>query len=259
MTESVSFGRAADYYDRTRAVPDEVMARLVPELTTRLPAAEACLEVGVGTGRIAIPLVEAGVRIVGVDISAEMLGKLRAKRAGAWPQLAIADATRLPFRDATFGSAIVSHVLHLVPAWRRAVAEMVRVVRPGGVLAASRGGGGEGWHHAVRRHFFVEAGDPSWPPGMDDIKELDIEMEKIGAQTIPFPEMLSEDSSSIDELLEACEAGIWAACWSLDEATRRRAAAATRKWAAQEFGDPQARRPTVNGSVWRTYRLAQQR
>jgi ubiquinone/menaquinone biosynthesis C-methylase UbiE len=232
------------------------MTRLLDALIGVLPAGETCLEVGVGTGRIALPLVEEGVRVVGVDISAEMLRKLVAARLGGWPQVAIADATRLPFADATFGSAIASHVLHLIPRWRSAVAEMLRVVRPGGVLVASRGSHlTGGWRDRVSRRFFYEAGDPPWPPGLDRIEELDVEMSALGARVEPFPDLMSEQTSSIEEMISALEDGVWAACWSLDEATRRRAAAATRQWARSTFGDLGAGRVAPTGSVWRAYGL----
>ena len=253
---SVSFDRAAGYYDRTRAQPDDVMARLLEALAAILPRDPPCLEIGVGTGRIAIPLYETGVKVVGADISLEMLRKLAAKRVGDGPEMTMADATHLPFADATFGSAIASHVLHLIPDWRDAVRELVRVIRPGGILAASRGSHLKGgWRDEVSARFFREAGDPPWPPGMDDIAELDAEMAAIGAEREPFPDLLKEEAMSIDELLQTMTDGVWAACWALDHPTRKRAAAATRDWAIHEYGDLSVARPLVAGSVWRAYRL----
>ena len=96
------------------------------------------LEIGIGTGRVALPLVAAGQRLVGVDLSFAMLAKLREK-SPTEPPLVQADATLLPFRDGTFGGAVVAHVLHLVSDWRVVVAELRRVVHPGGVLLVTRG------------------------------------------------------------------------------------------------------------------------
>jgi SAM-dependent methyltransferase len=255
LTESISFDRAADYYDRTRS-SDEVLTRVIPALTDLLPAGEPCLEIGIGTGRIALPLVEAGAQVVGVDVSIEMLRRLIAKRPGRGPHVAIANATRLPFADATFGGAIAAHVLHLIPGWRDAVRETVRVVRPGGVFAASRGSHLKGgWRDRVSAHFFAEAGNPAWPPGMDRIDELDVEMASIGARSEKVPGAGAEDLVSIEQLVQTMEAGVWAACWSVDETTRHRAAAATRRWAVGEFGDLTTPRPTPAGSDWRAYRL----
>ena len=253
---SISFDRAAGYYDETRAFPDHIMARLIPMLATQLPANELCLEIGIGTGRIALPLIAADVRIVGIDISVEMLRRLREKAGDGAPSLAIADATRLPFADSTFGSAVAAHVLHLVSGWTRAVDELVRVVRPGGVVVASRGGTARtGWQHAVRRAFFAEAGNPAWPPGMDNIGQLDVEMAARGATLIEMPELINEHEVSINSVISNLEAGTWSACWTLDEATRRRAGAAAREWAERELGDLDAPRPATSGSVWRGYKL----
>ena len=234
------------------------MARLVPLLVDEVPADRRCLEIGIGTGRIALPLVDAGIDVVGVDISTEMLRKLIAKRTKRPPEVAIADATHLPFVDGTFGSAIASHVLHLIPDWKTALLELGRVVMPGGVLLASRGAESEAeWTHRVRRHFFVEAGDPPWPPGMDTIDELDGEMRKLGARVRRLSDIVAERSTSVNELISALEAGIWSACWTIDEATRRQAAAATRDWAAYEFSDLDQPQPTLSRSVWGAYRLAE--
>lgn len=252
---SVSFDRAAEYYDRTRSA-DEVLTRVIPALRELVPADEPCLEIGIGTGRIALPLVEAGTQVVGIDVSVEMLRKLVAKRPERGPLVAIADATRLPFAGATFGSAIAAHVLHLIPTWRDAVREIVRVVRPGGVFAASRGSHLKGgWRDRVSAHFFAEAGNPPWPPGMDRIDELDAEMAALGAPSAEIPGAGTEELVSIEQLVQTMEDGVWAACWSVDETTRHRAAEATRRWAIEEFGDLTTPRRTPGGSDWRAYVL----
>ena len=84
--------------------------------------------------------------MVGLDLSEAMLRKLVEKTGGrpAFPLLR-GDATRLPFRDAVFGAAIARHALHLIPRWPDALAELVRVVRPGGVLLLNIGTDGGPW------------------------------------------------------------------------------------------------------------------
>jgi SAM-dependent methyltransferase len=136
--ESVNFDRAAGYYDATRALPETTMAQFTALLAAELAERQPCLEIGVGTGRFALPLRGAGIAIAGTDISGAMLRRLAANAGGdrAFP-LAQADATRLPFAAGTFGSVLAVHVLHLIPDWRVAVDEAVRVLRPGGVLVAS--------------------------------------------------------------------------------------------------------------------------
>jgi ubiquinone/menaquinone biosynthesis C-methylase UbiE len=232
------------------------MASLVSSLRAEIPRDGKCLEIGVGTGRIALPLARAGVPIIGIDISREMLLRLVLNAGGTPPPIAVADATRLPFRDGAFASAIASHVFHLIPDWTRAIGELMRVVRPAGVVFASRGRrSGSGWEHQVSRRFFVEAGDPPWPPGPNTIEEVDEHMRSRGAAVRELTVLSVEGSMSIDELLANLEAGYWSACWSIDQPARVRAAAAARDWARTEFGDLAEQRPSLESSVWHTYVL----
>lgn len=233
------------------------MAKLVPLLVAQLPANETCLEIGIGTGRIALPLVDAGVRVVGVDISTEMLRKLIGKRDTSWPQIAVADATRLPFGDATFGSAIAAHVLHLIPEWRTAVAEVMRVTRPGGVFLASRGGADRPqWYQDVVGHFFHECRDPPWPPGAASIEVVDSHMQQLAATPRSLQNLGLETSVSIDHVIGDMERGSWAACWTIEPDVLREAARRTREWAQRDFGDITAVRYTSwESSTWHAYDL----
>src|SRR5207248_325125 len=84
------------------------------DAAAELVGREPVLEIGIGTGRIAVPMVDKGSSIVGIDLSRPMLARL-IEKTDRRPRLAIADATRPPFRDAAFGAAYGVHVLHLIP------------------------------------------------------------------------------------------------------------------------------------------------
>jgi SAM-dependent methyltransferase len=141
--ESVNFDRAAAYYDATRALPAGTMDRLTAMLAAELGGRQPCLEIGVGTGRIALPLRRRGITLAGIDISGAMLRRVAVNAGGRSPvPLVQADATRLPAAAETFGSVLAVNVLHLIPGWRLAVDEAVRVSRPGGILIASFPGEG---------------------------------------------------------------------------------------------------------------------
>jgi ubiquinone/menaquinone biosynthesis C-methylase UbiE len=135
---TISFDRVAHLYDATRGMPEEAAER-VADAVVRLSGATPetrFLEPGIGTGRIALPLVRRGYDYTGVDIAPKMLDELRRKLGSAPHRLRLveADATALPFEDATFDVAISAHVLHLIPHWRRALSEVRRVLEPGGLL-----------------------------------------------------------------------------------------------------------------------------
>jgi len=138
MKDSVSFDRAAEFYDRTRALKPEVAEALTGALLTELrkAGADRLLEVGVGTGRISRPLMRAGIHVVGMDISTGMMGQLLRQLTAEHtrPDLLLGDATRMPFRDGAFKAALAVHVLHLVASMDDALAEIRRILAPGGVL-----------------------------------------------------------------------------------------------------------------------------
>src|SRR5262245_25954465 len=129
-----SFDRVADCYDATRAMPAAASAAVAAGIAQVLRAgasAPKLLEVGIGTGRIALPVHAAGVAVTGVDIAPGMLARLRAKRADI-PAL-LAEATRLPFRADTFHGALFVHLLHLLPDAGAALRAAQAVVRREGV------------------------------------------------------------------------------------------------------------------------------
>ena len=137
MSESVSFDRAAEFYDETRADPPHVANALTEALLAELEKAGAdrVLEIGIGTGRIARPLAERGIRVTGFDIAPRMVAKLREQLTPQHvaPDVSFGDATALPVKDVSFRAALGVHILHLVSSLEGAVAEIKRALAPGGV------------------------------------------------------------------------------------------------------------------------------
>ncbi len=143
-----SFDRVAVCYDATRAIPAAAEADIAAGIARAVGATPRTrlLEIGVGTGRIALPLVQHGLRCIGIDRSAPMLAAARRKALDSAAQLLLAqaDATTLPFATASVDVALVVHVFHLIPDWPRALDEALRVLRPGGYLiyGSERNGAG---------------------------------------------------------------------------------------------------------------------
>ncbi len=110
---------------------------------------EAVLDVGCGTGSLAIAARRRGVaegRVHGVDASPAMIARARRKAAAAGMPILFerAAAQSLPFAEADFDVVLTTTVLHCLaqPALPRALGEMRRVLRPGGRLLAVDFGGG---------------------------------------------------------------------------------------------------------------------
>jgi len=102
-------------------------------------AGESIVDVGCGTGSLTRVLTETvqPKRIVGVDLSDAYLEAARQNIRDARVSFEKADATQLNFPDAAFDRAVSMLVLQFVPDADRAIGEMKRVVKPGGVVAAA--------------------------------------------------------------------------------------------------------------------------
>jgi ubiquinone/menaquinone biosynthesis C-methylase UbiE len=246
---SVVFERATDAYDRTRGLPPEAMEQVLAFLAAELEGHQPCLEVGVGTGRIALPLAERGIRTLGIDLSTVMLGELRRKAAGRWPfPVAVADAVRLPFADGSLGAGLAVHVLHLIPNWRVALNELARVVRRPGVVLVDIGGWGRAWWKDVQLRFRQEAGISDRHVGANEAAEVDEHIGSLGGSLRRVGSVEVVESTTLEERISRLEAGVYSFTWRADEDTRREAAARVRRWAAERYG-PLDRPTKLEGAV----------
>jgi SAM-dependent methyltransferase len=256
---SRSFDRAAPFYDRTRGLPAETTARVTELLAGELTSRGRCLEIGVGTGRIAWPLHEAGLPMTGIDLSRPMMSVLVEKAGRRVPfPLALAAATTLPFPDHRFGAAIASHVFHLMTEWRRALAEVTRVVRPGGLLLSSRGGRDrEGVLAEVRAEFQSCLGADAVHLGAaHGSRDLEDVLAGLGAQERPLPVVRATKTLAVGTMIDSLEAGQWSWSWGLPDRRLKEAGRHTREWARSRFG-PLEEPVTVESEVrWQAFDLA---
>jgi len=121
------------WYERERhrgyhALVDDIQTEIVRPLSE----GREVLEVGCGTGLIMQRLTEGAGRVVGVDLSLGMLSRSVARGLEA----VVGSAEALPFARESFDLVYSFKVLAHVPDVRRALAEMLRVLRPGGHLVA---------------------------------------------------------------------------------------------------------------------------
>jgi SAM-dependent methyltransferase len=229
---SIAFDRAAGYYDQSRGLPAGVDELVADRIEAAVGHHGRLLELGVGTGRIALPLHRRGRRIVGVDLSLPMLDRYRAKAAALGlppPAVLRADATRLPFRDACVDAVLEVHVLHLVPAWREALAEARRVLLPGGVVLVGRGGGrhggGDGPRERTRRRFDELAAAVGGGPrqvGATDAQKVEA-LVALGGAAEELEPVTWEEQQTYAQALHAVEGRVFSYQWRLPDEVWRAA------------------------------------
>jgi SAM-dependent methyltransferase len=97
---------------------------------------KSLLDVGAGTGRIAVPMARLGARVTAADASQAMLAEARrkAEEAGVRLEFDICDAMELPYPDQSFDVVVCLRVIMHVLDWRRALTEVCRCARETVVL-----------------------------------------------------------------------------------------------------------------------------
>jgi ubiquinone/menaquinone biosynthesis C-methylase UbiE len=248
MTSSFNVHSAAGY-EKLMGRWSQKLAPLLIDFAG-LSDGDRVLDVGCGTGSLTFALPEAAniSEIAAIDYSPVFVQE--ATRRNTDPRITIreADACALPFVDGYFDRALSLLVLHFVPEAGKAVSEMRRVVRPGGVVAAAvwdHLGGMSGmrmmWDtvavldknaHELRSRYCFQ---PMMRPG-----EMQQSFVEAGLQEVKQASLLIRmDYQSFEDYWEPIAAGegpLGKYVAALDPAKRREVDAAVR--AAYEAGQP---------------------
>jgi len=160
------FGSIAGRYDRANTVLSAGVHHLWRRTAVRWAGAkdaDAVLDCATGTGDLAIAFKNAvgGGRVVGTDFTPEMIELAREKSREI--TFEVADVTALPFADDTFDIASISFGIRNVGDPAKGIAEMARVVRPGGRVIVLEFGQPSNrvigsLYDAYRRHFMPRLG-----------------------------------------------------------------------------------------------------
>ncbi len=137
------FAGIASEYDRMGAVlslgQDPRWRRFLVSKVNAIPGSWV-LDVASGTGLVARELARRNVRVVGLDQSPSMIrrGVARVREAGLEDRVrfALGQAQALPFGDETFDALTFTYLLRYVDDPAATIRELVRVIRPGGVMAS---------------------------------------------------------------------------------------------------------------------------
>ena len=149
-------GRYDRFMRKDRAAYDEMY-----ELIRPIVRHKTVLELATGTGLIAKQIVNAAAHIEATDASAGMIAEAKRDNRSAKLYFSVQDMFRLPYSEESFDVVIVSNALHIVPQPEKALAEIRRVLKDGGVLIAPTfTHAGNSFSGKVRAFFMRMAGFP---------------------------------------------------------------------------------------------------
>lgn len=245
MAASLVFDQAVSYYDQTRTDPAWVMDAVAESIMreAQLTGASNVLEIGIGTGRIVLPLLKHGLRAFGIDLSLAMLGELQKKILGRPKRVAFcqADANALPFADAAFDAAYAVHVYHLVANWQSALRQALRVIKPRGTLLISyHKRRADSPNHRLRQELAKRVepfGIDTRRPGAQNSEELTTVLEGLVDDLRIMHVATWAETTTLAEVLDQLEARIFSETWAIPPDVMAQVMPPLRAWARQELGD----------------------
>jgi ubiquinone/menaquinone biosynthesis C-methylase UbiE len=243
--ESVTFERAAGYYDQTRGFPAGIDQQAADAMTSLggVTRQSVMMEIGVGTGRIGLPLAQRSGPYYGVDLSAGMMAALATKRP-AYPggdiRLIQGDVMRLPLRSGFADFAVLIHVLHLVPDPAAAVHELARVLKPGGAALAGWNRSEEPTLRPLEAAWAAATGDTRGTAHADrGPQSLEAGGWTLRAETV----LRYQTTTTADTYAETCRKRVYSRMWRISDEAWRAGVDAVEAALAEHFPEPHAPQP----------------
>lgn len=149
MTADPTFwNRIADEYARKPVEDPEAFERKIAVMKNLMKPTDTVLDVGCGTGSLALRLAPSAAQVHGLDVSPEMVRIARGKAEGVANvtfHTGAFDDTFTTFADGSLDGLCACSILHLVEDRNAALARMYRLLKPGGFLVTSTACLGESW------------------------------------------------------------------------------------------------------------------
>jgi SAM-dependent methyltransferase len=137
------FDEIAPVYDETRGVLDDETSSGIKEMLEK-HGCHSILEIGVGTGRVALPLMKDDFQVTGVDLSRKMMERASGKGI---KNLVLAEGSQVPFKNKTFDASMMAHVFHILQDPISVLQESARVSKIGVFALVRKGGMGHWWSY----------------------------------------------------------------------------------------------------------------
>lgn len=254
-----SFDSAAETYDEDRGFPPGVGEEVGWAAADWIGRRTRVLELGIGTGRIAKPLLALGLAVTGLDLSRQMMDRLRETLPPGLPPPALVqgDVSHLPLEARCFEAVVSVHLFQLMADWSSALSEVQRVLRPGGIVLNGyewRPPDSPGARLMDRwRTILQAAGQPLLKAGARDFSDLRADLALIGAAC--EERMVAEwtTTRTLARQLETIEHRTWAPGAGQSGSLYRTCLAQVKAWAIDEFGELDREHAVRHRFVWQCF------
>jgi len=257
MTQRVDFSANASIYDRRHGA--SLALDIARELASigRLPPGGSALDIGAGTGRVAIAFATLGYKPVALEPALPMLNELRSKAPDSTMHAVAGEAERLPFSVHSFDGVILARVLYLMYDWQAVLREANAILKPGGCLFHEWGNGesDEEWVQIRERlrTLFEEAGVKSpFHPGARSESEVDDFLVKLGLRRASELRTGPGPSTTLRKFVEKIVTGEFSYIWNVPKAAQESCLPRLQDWADNTF-DLEQCVPTPRQLRWTIY------
>lgn len=148
----------AGQYDPFMRASEPLYDRVALRMRERLNRDMHALELACGTGMISQRIVGSVSSLEATDFSSKMIAQAKKHNASARLHYSVGDATHLPYAEQSFDAVVIANALHVMPEPEKALWEIRRVLKPGGLLLAPTFVHGEGGGFQLRVRLMELAG-----------------------------------------------------------------------------------------------------
>ena len=198
------------------------------------------LDIGAGTGRVAIGLAQLGCDVVAVEPALGMVETLRTKTGDLPIRLVAGEGAQLPFSPGQFDVVVIARLPYLTADWRLILREAHRVLTVGGRLLHEWGNGqpDEEWVQIrdKTRALFEEAGVSSpFHPGVRSEREVDEELKVVGFIHSADLPIGPGPTLTLAEFVRRLVDGEFSYVWDVPKTVREKCLPGLKAWSQQQF------------------------
>jgi SAM-dependent methyltransferase len=198
------------------------------------------LDIGAGTGRVAIPFADFGCKVFALEPAWGMVEMLRAKAGTRRLHIISGDGTHLPFSNGHFDVVVIARLLYLITGWQDVMEEALRVLAPNGCLLHEWGNGAaeEEWVQIREkaRALFEQAGIASpFHPGARSETEVKAWLTRIGFVRAADAALGAGPTLTVAKFLRRVVEGELSYIWNVPTPVRAECLPHLRSWCEQTF------------------------